>query len=212
MKAGIRLMLCCLLALVLGLAGGFALRQVVPDRSLAAASDWISSSSPEGDPLSLVSCALETVAAMEDQDYAALSQFVHPQSGVTFTPTATVDPASNLTFSPGELAQAGTSNTTYLWGTSPSTSSPIKLTVADYFHAYVWDRDYTSALHISVDTPQISGNALENTLESYPDCHYVEFYYPATDNQSDWSTLRLVYQWYHHDWYLVGIVHSAWSM
>lgn len=212
MKAGIRLLLCCLVALLLGLAGGFALRHVLSDRSLAAASHLITDASAEENQLSLVDCALETLAAIQDEDYTALSGYVHPQSGVTFTPTATVDPASNLTFSADELVQAADSDKTYVWGTSPSTSSPIKLTVEDYFQAYVWDRDYAASPRISVDTPQVSGNALENTLDAYPDCHYVEFYCPAPDNQTDWSTLRLVYQWYHNNWYLVGIVHSAWSM
>lgn len=219
MKVWANILISSLIALLIGLIIGFALYGALPPRITAVITSAISEnmtgdvdSPSEGDSLPLIHCALETLSAIEEQDYGTLATYVHPESGVTFTPSATVDRASNLTFSSEELAQAAKGENTYVWGTSTNTAAPINLTLPDYFAAYVWDRDYSSSPRISVDTAQVSGNALDNTLESYPDSHYVEFYCPDPDGQAQWSTLRLVYQWYDHQWYLVGIVHSAWNM
>ena len=216
MRSWLKTALCALVALLLGLAAGFALRSVIPPRSAALLfsqlSDTAADTAQEGDRFSLVHCALNTLGCIEQKDYSALASFIHPERGVTFTPAATVDPSTNLTFTAEELVQAADSDKTYVWGTSSSTSTPINLTVADYFASYVWDRDYAASLRISVDTPQVSGNALDNTLESYSNCHYVEFYNTASDGPSEWSTLRLVFQWENGQWYLVGIVHSAWNL
>lgn len=218
MKAWKRTLLCSLLALLLGLGGGFALHYLLPPRSTAVLTSQLTANAPaqaeaptEGDSLSLVRCALETADAIREGEYSLLSSYVHPEEGVTFTPASTVDRNSNLTFQAGELAQVAESGKSYVWGTSTDAATPIKLTLKDYVASYVWDRDYIASPRISVDAMQVSGNALENTADAYPGCHYVEFYYPAADGQSEWSTLKLVFQWYQNEWYLVGIVHSAWG-
>lgn len=216
MRSWLKSALCALVALLLGLAAGFALRSAIPPRNAALLFSQLtpsqSTSAPEGDRLSLVHCALNALDCIQKQDYAALAAYIHPGVGLTLSPTATVDPATNLVFSAEELVQAAESDKTYVWGTSASTSTPINLTVNDYFASYVWDRDYISSLHLSVDTPQASGNALDNLLEVYPDSHYVEFYSAASDGPSEWSTLRLAFQWDSGQWYLIGLVHSAWNL
>ncbi|MCC8128400.1 MAG: hypothetical protein LIO51_00450 [Clostridiales bacterium] len=197
-----------ILFLVLGLAGGFAVSRLISPRSAAILQTSLASEQEEGDTASLVSCAIETAEAIQSGDYETLAEYVHPEKGVTFTPNTTVDAASNLTFLPDALVEASESATTYLWGTSTDTASPINLTVADYFAAYVWEQDYLASLRISVDSSQVAGNGLENVSEMYPDGRYVEFY--ATDGESNWSTLKLVFEWDSGAWYLVGVVHSAW--
>lgn len=219
MKTWLKLLLCSGLALLLGLAGGFALHRRLPPRSASALTSQLTVNAPssaesqsEGDSLSLVRCALEAMSAIKQEDYSLLATYVQPDTGVTFTPAATVDLDSNLTFSPDALTQAADSEKTFVWGTSTRDSTPIKLTLRDYFASYVWDRDYAASPRISVDTAQVSGNAMENTLDAYSDCHYVEFYCTAAEDPSDWTTLRLVFQWYSNDWYLVGVIHSAWNV
>ncbi|MCC8182020.1 MAG: hypothetical protein LIO45_03430 [Clostridiales bacterium] len=196
------------LFLVLGLAGGFAVSRALSPRSAAILRTSLASEQEEGDAASLVSCAIETAEVIQSGDYETLAEYVHPEKGVTFTPNTTVDTASNLTFLPDELIQACGSDTAYLWGTSTDTAAPINLTVADYFAVYVWERDYLASLRISVDSSQVAGNGLENVSEMYPDARYVEFY--ATDGESNWSTLKLVFEWDSGAWYLVGVVHSGW--
>lgn len=214
-------LLLCLLTLLIGLAGGLILHRLIPARSASVLSSTLTPETPaedhsaqEGDHASLIICALETASAIRDQNYSLLASYVHPKEGVTFSPSATVDPSSNLTFSAEDISgmdDGSSSGNTYVWGTSSDAATPISMTLADYFAAYVWDKDYISAPQIGVDTILSNGNALENAADAYPGCHYVEFYQPSTANQADWSALKLVYQWYNSNWYLVGVIHSAWS-
>lgn len=199
-------------ALLLGLACGFSLHWLLPSRSAAMLTSTLSvSSSAEEDKSALIGCALETANAIQKQDFALLASYIHPEEGVTFTPNTTVDRSTNLTFTSEQIAQASAPGESYLWGTATDTASPISLTISDYFSSYVWDVDYLTAPSISVDSVRITGNALENTADAYPDCHYVEFYFSGENAQTDWRCLKLVYEWYNGGWYLVGVVHSSWS-
>ncbi len=209
--------LLCALALLAGLLSGLVLSLFLPDGLLnpavltGAAAIVTAASSDETDNVSLVTRAMSTLTAIESRDYAALSAQVDPERGVTFTPLATVDPVSNLTFSPEEIASAGSSERTYIWGMTTDTAEPISLTISGYFDAYVWDVDYTTASEINIDRVQASGNALENVAEAYPDCRFVEFYSAGVRESTDWQALKLVYRWTGGNWYLTGVIHSTWT-
>lgn len=208
------IILVAIIACLAGVLGGFALRHFLP------ISDWVtqvmssldgSDTAPVGGSTLLVETALETAQAIQSQDYETLSSMVHPKTGVTFSPSATVDRTANQTFSADDIAKADRSSATYVWGTTSDAASPINMTITDYFSAYVWDKNYLSDPQISVNSIQSSGNALENVADAYPDGQYVEFYCPAGNGQSDWAALKLVFEWYQDHWYLVGVIHSGWS-
>ncbi len=211
----------CLIALIIGLAAGFVLRGLVsgqqpsshtgttPAEPSASQQDAEESADQKG---RMVITAIKAVRAISEQDFETLSTFVDPEEGVTFTPYSTVDPTSNLTFSAEVLSNTGTDETTYVWGLSSSDSSPIKLTIPEYFDSYVWDADYWGVAELGIDTVLHSGNSLENVSDAYPGCHFVDFYLPATDaTDRDWSSLKLVFQQSGSEWYLVGIIHSEWT-
>ncbi len=205
------------LALLAGLLGGLLLSLFLPDGLLdpaaltGAATSTSAGTNAETGNVSLVTRAMSTLTAIQNRDYAALSAQIDPERGVTFTPLATVDPASNLTFSAEEIAAAERSEQTYVWGTTTDTAEPISLTIDGYFDTYVWDVDYTTASQINVDRVQASGNALENVAEAYPDCRFVEFYSAGVREPTDWQALKLVYRWTNGNWYLVGVIHSTWT-
>lgn len=201
-----------LLALLVGFIGGFAVSRLLPPRSVSTiTAHFLSEGAEEGDRSSLLHCALDTLGVLEQQDYDQLADFVHPEEGVTFTPFSTVDLTSNLTFPADTLSNAAESGKTYVWGTAPDSASPISLSLTDYTAEYILDAAYSSASYITIDATRTSGNALENTAAAYPDCHFVEFYVPDSDNSAHWTALKLVYSWYDGNWYLTGIIHSAWS-
>ena len=176
------------LALLAGLLGGLLLSLFLPDGLLdpaaltGAATSTSAGSNAETGNVSLVTRAMSTLTAI-----------------------------SNLTFSAEEIAAAGRSEQTYVWGTTTDTAEPISLTIDGYFDTYVWDVDYTTASQINVDRVQASGNALENVAEAYPDCRFVEFYSAGVREPTDWQALKLVYRWTNDNWYLVGIIHSTWT-
>ncbi len=202
-----------LFALLLGLLAGVFISQMLPPRlqSTLAESVNVTDSAASDDALDLLRTALDTARAFRDGDYAALAYYVHPEEGVTFTPNTTVDRSVDQTFTAGQIANAPGSSETYIWGTATDSAVPISLTLADYLSAYVWDENYLAQARISVDSTQVTGNALENLTDAYPGCRYVEFYCPGEAPQTDWSALRLVYQQQDGVWYLVGVVHSAWG-
>jgi len=153
--------------------------------------------------------------AMKAQDYGALSAMVSPRSGVVFTPYSTVDLECDLCLSARQVAELGDDDTVYVWGVEDGSGETIKLTGRDYFARYVFNADYTQAPYLSIDEVAASGNAMENVAESYPEGRFVEYYFPGLDPKMegyDWCSLKLVFEVYQNDWYLVGLIHGQWTI
>ena len=147
-------------------------------------------------------------------DVSALSALVDPELGLTFTPYSTVDPSSDLTFLPEQLDQAAISGSAYIWGTTQGRGDPITMTLPEYLSAYVFDADYAQAPEVAVDAVLLSGNALENVADAYPEGRFVDYTFPGLDPELggfDWCSLKLVFEPWENDWYLVGLVHGEWT-
>ena len=163
----------------------------------------------------LLKQAYAVINAFKDQNYLALSALVHPSKGVCFTPYSTVDSAADRTFKPLELSKANSNNTLYIWGLQDGSGLPIQLTIEDYFKQYVYNADYAMAPVIGINTVLSSGNSLENVAEAYPDCYFVEFYFPGINpknNGFDWCGLKLVFEPVAEKYMLVGVIHSEWTI
>ena len=163
----------------------------------------------------LLARAEEVLAALSERDYSVLGGLVHPTRGVTFTPYSTVDPENDLCFLPEQLTKAAESGETYLWGFTDGKGDHINLTLPDYVDRYVYNEDYREAPVVTVDGVQASGNALENVQEVFSDCRFVEYYFPGIkpENESfDWCALKVVLAPYQEEWYLVGLIHSEWTI
>lgn len=168
-----------------------------------------------GDDQLLLERAGRVLEALKAGDYAALSGLVHPVRGVTFTPYSTVDPSCDLAFNRREIAALGQDDTIYLWGMSDGSGEPIRLTAPQYVQRFVFNEDYTAAPNVSVDQVGISGNALENVAEAYPEGRFVEYCFPGIDPAKegfDWCSLKLVFEVWENQWYLVGVIHGEWTV
>lgn len=164
-------------------------------------------------PLLGSACAVNR--AIQQNNWAALSAYVHPDLGVTFTPYSTVEPASDLTFTADQIKNLSQDQNIYTWGFEDGRGDPIQMTVSQYFERYVYDRDYTQVPEIGIDRIMTGGNALENLAEAYAGCRFVDFSFPSADPVNDgldWSSLKLVFQPEGERWYLVGIVHGEWTI
>lgn len=164
-------------------------------------------------PLLNTACSVNLILLKED--YAALSGYVHPELGVTFTPYSTVDRENDLCFTAAQIKGLAQDKTIYTWGIVDGRGDPIRMTMEDYFHRYVYDADYTQAGEIGIDRIITSGNALENISAAYSDCRFVDFCLPSADpvnNGLDWHSLKLVFQPMDDRWFLVGIVHGEWTI
>lgn len=221
--------LICLLVLLAGLSIGF----VVGDSLPALLGTSASASTPSAQRMALLSSPVpsvpldrtdnallreradHTLEAIKAQDYHTLAAVVHPEKGVTFTPYSTVEPDSNQTFTPSQVSALAKDETVYVWGITDGIGDPLRMTPADYFARYVFNTDYTQAPLIGLDTIQSVGNAMENVFDCYPDARFVEFHYPSLDPKKegyDWCSLKLVFEDYQGDWFLVGIIHSEWTV
>ena len=189
---------------------------VVPsyDPTLSAADSTLEPLDREDDQR-LEERAEAVLTALDGRDYEALSELTHPTRGVTFTPYSTVDPENDLCFLPEQLRKAAGSGESFLWGFSDGKGEHINLTLPEYVDRYVYNEDYQAAPVVTLDGVQAAGNALENVQEVFSDCRFVEYYYPGIrpENESfDWCALKVVLAPYNEEWYLVGLIHSEWTI
>lgn len=156
--------------------------------------------------------AFSVAACLRNEDYEKLSAYVHPVYGLVFSPSATVTLNSARCFSVNRTAVIERDDTVYIWGVRSGSDEPIRLTPLAYFSAYVYDRDYYSAPILSFDIPARTGNALENTATVFPEAHFVDLCFPATESGGiDWSILRLVFEEYEGQLRLTALIHSTYT-
>jgi hypothetical protein len=158
--------------------------------------------------------AFLVISALKHKDMTALSQYVHPQMGLRFSPYATVKDTDPL-FTADKVAGLVVDPTVYLWGNYDGSGEPINLTFADYYAKFIYDEDFTNAPQLALNHRLGTGNSIDNSQEYYPGEMIVEFYFPGFDPQyagMDWRSLRLVFMQENKDWYLVGIIHNQWTI
>lgn len=224
--------LLCVLALILGATAGLLLnfsqldgRGLLASNAAAATTPSTALLSPyttanSVDPDSnapLLDAGNAVLSALKKDDVQTLSTLVDPERGVTFTPYSTVDPHSDLTFSPDQLSQAGANGTRYVWGYTQGKGDPITMTLPEYLDTYVFNTDYTQAPIIGVDAVLSSGNSLENVQDAYPGDRFLEYYFPGQDPEVgglDWCALKLVFRDTdgNGSYRLVGVIHSEWTI
>lgn len=186
------------------------------ESSKSAASDQAGAGSGQPafnsrDNFPLLNAACFVVRAIQQRDYAALASYVDPERGLTFTAFSTVDPEVDLTFTREEVAGFAQNTTSYPWTSVSASGEIVSMTPDQFFSSYIFNVDYTQTNLIGIDRVNISGNALENVAEAYPDCRFVDFTYPGQDGQ-DWSALKLVFTPAENQWQLVGLIHSQWTV
>jgi hypothetical protein len=161
----------------------------------------------------LVDMAYEVLELIKNQDYISLSQLIHPEKGVTFTPYSYV--TGNNRFSADDLRQAAANNASHNWGEYDGSGNPIIMTFEEYFARFVYNENYIDAPVIGVNHIVNTGNAIENVMEFYPEAQFVEFHFPSIDPEFlglDWCTLKLVFEQYDDSLKLVAIIHSEWTI
>lgn len=223
-RAALMTVLALLCGLLLGSMVGLSLSSTASSAadssSVPAVQYAYASSVPTQAPLDtndntlLLERASQVLEALKQEDYAALSRLIHPSRGVTLTPYSTVDPSCDNVFSQEQVAGLAEDERLYTWGLTMGSGTPIRCTARDYFARYVFNADYTEAPQVGIDTVLISGNALENVADAYPQGRFVEYHFPGIDpalEGFDWCSLKLVFETWNNQWYLVGIIHGEWT-
>jgi hypothetical protein len=168
-----------------------------------------------GEAREVLARAVKVVAAIKAKDTRAWGALVHPERGVRFSPYAYVDTKTDRVLRAASLESAFADKTVRAWGAFDGSGNPIQLTFARYYARFVYDVDFANAPQVAVDQPLSSGNTTDNAREAYPDAHVVEFYFPGFDEKfegMDWRALRLVFARARDTWFLVGVIHSEWTI
>ncbi len=160
----------------------------------------------------LLNTACSVLRVIQNRDYKTLSGYVDPVQGLTFTTFSTVDRGIDLTFTRSQVSGFAKDRNKYNWGVVPGSGEQLSMTAEEYFNSYVFNVDYTQATKIGLDKLNITGNALENVMEAYPTCRFVEFTYPGSGQGQDWCSLKLVFSHDQSMWMLVGIIHGQWTV
>jgi hypothetical protein len=171
-------------------------------------------SEPPSDQQIVLDRAFEIISALKNKDMNKLSQYVHPQEGLHFSPYATVKETDQI-ITVDQVTTLMDDPTVYLWGNYDGSGEPINLTFSDYFSKFVYDEDFSNAPQIALNHRLGTGNSIDNATEYYQGSMVVEFYFPGFDPQyagMDWRSLRLVFMQQGSDWFLVGIIHDQWTI
>lgn len=177
----------------------------------------INSAFGENDSALVTSVSLEILKAIKEKDYEFLAYYFHPSLGIRFSPYAYIDTAVDVVLTSDEYTSLLTKNKKKLinWGSFDGSGDPIMLTMKNYIKKYVYDVDFYNAEKISFNRILGAGNSQDNIRAVYEDMPFVEFYFSGFEEKysgMDWRSLKLVFKKHEDRFYLVGIIHSEWTI
>ncbi|MEA3276099.1 MAG: hypothetical protein U9Q81_12570 [Pseudomonadota bacterium] len=156
------------------------------------------------------------MAAFQSKDGERLASLVHPNKGVRFSPAAYVILDEDVVFTRDQASVFWTDAKTHLWGYAEGSGNPIGMTSAAYAERYILDRDFAHPSSVRINDDHSSGTTHNNAAEAYPGATRVEYYIEPSAGEaeggSDWAALRLVFEKLDGSWYLIAVIHDAWSV
>lgn len=159
--------------------------------------------------------SIKAIGALKNKNFGYLSTLAHPEKGIRFTPYSYIDTEKDVVLKADEIKNIMADSRSFLWGSYDGSGEPMNLPFGEYFDKFVWDKDFSDPQVTSKNESIGSGNSINNIQEAYPDAQYYEYHFSGFDPQyegMDWVSLRLVFEEYKDKWYLVGIVHSQWTI
>lgn len=153
----------------------------------------------------------KVIQIISEFDVDQLAEYVHPEKGLRFTPYTYVSLKNDLVFKRNQIANFDEDTNEYLWGYYDGSGFEIRLTPKEYWNKFVYDENFKNPDQKTYNEPIGLSSMIENQFTIYPDAIIVE-YYMAPQNPDyggmDWRSLRLVFEEYNGQWYLVGIIHN----
>jgi hypothetical protein len=157
--------------------------------------------------------ARHVISAIRLKNFDQLARYVNPARGVRFSPNATIDTQQNTILSVRELRSGFRDASVRTWGYSDASGDPIRLTFSKYYRHFIYDRDFAQAPVVRFNEFAAKSTDRNNFWEIYPNAISVEYYFPpSTPKSNDWAALRLAFERQAGKWFLVGVVHDAWTM
>lgn len=164
---------------------------------------------------SLMTVALDVIELIEAENFSDLAIYVHPNMGVRFSPYDYIDVQNDQVFQAAQFQNLSGNPNVYLWGNYDGTGDPINLTFDDYYDEFIYDEDFANPHMYGNNYPIGTGNMINNFSDVYPNGQFIEFHFTGFDPQyegMDWSSLKLGFEQHNNAWYLVGVIHSQWTI
>jgi len=155
----------------------------------------------------------QIVQLLKDKKYSKLAGFIHPEKGVRFSMYAFIVPEEDKVFSKSDFLKFQPTRTIFTWGTMDGSGDLYQATLNDYLTKWVYSKDFASG-QVSFNEFQGSGNSLNNLKKIYPGADFTENFIKGSgpDTGMDWNCLRLVFEKYQGNYYLVGIINDQWTI
>lgn len=187
--------------------------------SSTAPADQSNSSDTSNNPIStnqsLTEQALRIQSALANNDYASIINDIHPTLGVRFSMYAYVRPQSDKVFSRAQFTQyLQQSNIRFTWGEKDGVGDLLVIPLPEYLKTWVNAEQFDNQPTISVNDSKAIGNSINNLNQIYQDSDFVEFYHGGSEQYSgmDWRAMRLVFDEYQGQRYLVAIINDQWTV
>jgi hypothetical protein len=150
-------------------------------------------------------------------NYSSLIKFIDPVSGVRFSPYGYIDTASDIVLTREKYLgkAANPKQGKMIWGVIDPSGEPINLTVDGYMKKFVYDVDFLNPEKFKVNEFIGGGNSLNNLLSVYKGSEFTESHFSGFEKKyegMDWRSLRLVFKMRDGKYYLVGVIHSEWTI
>lgn len=163
----------------------------------------------------LIVKSMKTLKLIKEKDMEKLALYVHPDKGLRFSPYAYIDTENDQVFTRDEVANLLEDEKEYEWGKYDGKGNPIKLTFKNYYDEFVYNKDFINPHIIGNNTSIGEGNTINNIKKAYPNGKFIEYHFEGSNPEykgMDWQSLRLVFEQVKDTWYLLGIVHSEWTI
>ena len=157
--------------------------------------------------------ALTVQHSLATHDFESIAPYIHPTKGVRFSMYAYVQPESDKVFTRKQFIQyLKESRIKFTWGRTDGKGDLYITPLPDYLSDWVKADDFQPS-SATLNEFQGSGNSLNNLKERYPNTEFVEFYYPGSKKYDglDWRSLRLVFEEYQGQYYLLAIINDQWT-
>ena len=158
--------------------------------------------------------ALRIQRALANNDFARITNDIHPTRGVRFSMYAYVNPKTDKVFSREQYAQyLQQSKIRFTWGQLDGTGNLLVTPLPEYLNTWVNAKKYNDST-ISINEFRQTGGTINNLRDIYQNSDVVEFYYKGADEYAgmDWRIMRLVFDDYQGKRYLVAVINDQWTV
>ncbi|MCJ8008141.1 hypothetical protein ACFFF5_10925 [Lederbergia wuyishanensis] len=158
--------------------------------------------------------AQEIMEDIDKLDMVKLSDYVHSEKGLLFSPYVFVNKES-VVFQKDEISELLNNKNKYLWGYYDGNGDPIELTTSEYFAKFLSAEKFLKDGLVLVDDLKERGNIKNNIKDIFPQSKTVEYFLEGTQENDgmDRESIILVFEKDQNGiWKLVAIVNDGWTI